>query len=272
RDQSGSYEVLEVGDRGDFGIWRREQDHWVELVPWTPSEAVRRGDLPNELEVRAIGQRVDLLVNGVLLASREGTPPAGGVGVFVGGDFNEVLLERFLVRTAGGAETMATELAANPPAPPPSPEPARFLPITRIAIPDIALDAEAVPAQLIENHGGVTWQVPPFKVGHAEASAGAGSPGNAVLLGHVRSRAEGNVFANLHSVRPGEVVQVFSGPLSFNYRVVDVRTVSRTDLSVVRPTSSPSVTLITCTGVWLPLLSDYTERVVVRAERTSAEP
>ena len=55
------------------------------------------------------------------------------------------------------------------------------------------------------------------------------------------------------------------------YRVVDVRKVWRTDISVLEPTESPSVTLITCAGMWLPGVWDYAQRLVVRAELVSGE-
>jgi hypothetical protein len=101
-NQGGQYYVLEAGDRGEVGIWRREGEHWVELVPWTPSEAVRLGDAANELRVQAVGQRLIFLVNGTEVANVEDSVlPEGGMGVFVGGDFNEVLLDRFVVQAPG---------------------------------------------------------------------------------------------------------------------------------------------------------------------------
>src|SRR6266536_6435182 len=66
--QAGAYDVLEIGDGGEIGIWRRDEDHWVELLPWTPSDAVRHGESSNVLEVRITGQRLDLVVNGILVA------------------------------------------------------------------------------------------------------------------------------------------------------------------------------------------------------------
>ncbi|MGI9145082.1 MAG: hypothetical protein ACR2IK_00785 [Chloroflexota bacterium] len=97
--QSASAYVMETGDRGDFGIWRRDGDHWVDLVPWTHSDSVRTGGSPNELTARAIGDRLSFSVNGAELAAvQDGTLPSGGVGVFVGGDHNEVALDRFAVR------------------------------------------------------------------------------------------------------------------------------------------------------------------------------
>src|SRR5207237_1072573 len=87
--QDGHFYVLEVGDRGEVGIWRRDDDHWVDLLPWTSSEAVRQGNDTNTLEVWAIGQRLTLLVNGVQVASQvDAALATGGVGVFAGGDGN----------------------------------------------------------------------------------------------------------------------------------------------------------------------------------------
>jgi hypothetical protein len=97
-NQAGRYYVLEVDDRGQVGIWRREEDHWVDLLPWTPSEAVRPGTEVNHLTVQAVGQRLTLLVNGAHVASVEDAALTdGAVGVFVGGDLNEVVLERLFV-------------------------------------------------------------------------------------------------------------------------------------------------------------------------------
>jgi len=91
--------VLETGDLGEFGIWRRDGDHWVDLVPWTHSNSVRPGGSPNDLVVRAVGDRLTLTVNGTQVASvQDDTLLVGGVGVFVGGDYNEVALDHFAVQ------------------------------------------------------------------------------------------------------------------------------------------------------------------------------
>jgi LPXTG-site transpeptidase (sortase) family protein len=230
------------------------------------------------VEVQAIGDRLTLLVNGVQVASRvDGSLRMGGVGVFTGGDFNQVALERFVVRLPSGSTPIASgaEAAAQAtpapaptdPAPTQAPQPPQ--PISRVVIPRLSLDAAAVPAKLVEWHGGQTWQVPAFKIGHAEDTAGAGGPGNAVLVGHVTSQNVGNVFHDLHLVHPGDIVQVFSGEREFEYHVVDVRTVDRKDVSIVRRTDVPSLTLLTCTGAWLPVVADYAQRLVVRAELES---
>ena len=150
--------------------------------------------------------------------------------------------------------------AATAPATPPS------LPITGLVIPDIPLEAEVVPAPLTDAPEGRTWEVPPFKAGHAAGTPGPGRAGNAVVVGHVASDNAGNVFQDLGRVRVGEPVLVSTGDRVFEYRVVEARPVPRTEVSVLQPTEVPTLTLITCAGEWLPELGDYAERLVVRAE------
>jgi hypothetical protein len=97
-NQGGRYYVAEVGDRGQVGIWRRDDDHWTDLVPWTDSATVRTARATNELEVRASGAHLTLVVNGIRAASVDDAElGSGAVGIFVGGDLNEVVLDRFIV-------------------------------------------------------------------------------------------------------------------------------------------------------------------------------
>jgi len=82
-----------------MGIWRRDGDRWIDLLPWTPSDEVHRDHAANELSVRSVGPRLSLMVNGVEVASLvDSTLAEGAVGVFVGGDFNEVAVERLRVQ------------------------------------------------------------------------------------------------------------------------------------------------------------------------------
>jgi LPXTG-site transpeptidase (sortase) family protein len=138
--------------------------------------------------------------------------------------------------------------------------------ITHVRLARIGLDVDVVPARLIEREAGITWEVPAFRVGHAESTAGAGEPGNAVLLGHVTSVRSGNVFQNLDKVEIGDTVEVFAEDRRFDYRISEVARVPRDASDVLEQGPRASVTLITCTGVWLPTIWDYTERLVVRAE------
>ena len=38
-------------DGDEFGVWRRAGKRWVDLVPWTPSDAVHQSGVANELSV-----------------------------------------------------------------------------------------------------------------------------------------------------------------------------------------------------------------------------
>jgi hypothetical protein len=97
-NQGGRYYVFEVGDRGEVGAWRREQDQWVDLLPWKPSDVVHAGAAENRLEVRAAGPQFTFSVNDAPVAQvTDATLPSGAVGVFTGGDGNQVVLERFTV-------------------------------------------------------------------------------------------------------------------------------------------------------------------------------
>jgi len=97
--QSGRFFVFEVGDRGELGVWLREGDRWVDLIPWTPSAVVRPGTAQNQVRVTATGEELNFFVNGMLVATGVDTLlRQGTVGVFVGGDLNEVTLERLTVQ------------------------------------------------------------------------------------------------------------------------------------------------------------------------------
>ncbi len=153
------------------------------------------------------------------------------------------------------------------------PDPARA--ITHVRIDRIQLEADVVPARLVSVNGGTTWEVPSFKAGHAEYTAGAGEPGNAILLGHLTSLSAGNVFRNLGRAQAGDVVTVSSAAGEIDYRVVRVYTVDRTDLSPLAPATQPVLTMITCAGAWLPQFGEFSQRLIVRAELLtpdSAEP
>jgi hypothetical protein len=98
--QNGRFYVLEAGDKGDVGIWRRDGDHWVDLLPWQHADAVKTGNAPNELTVRAVGNRLSLSINGTEVATRTDATFAGGnVGLFVGGDGNQVAVSHFSIQT-----------------------------------------------------------------------------------------------------------------------------------------------------------------------------
>jgi hypothetical protein len=101
-NQNGRYYVFEVGDNGQIGIWRRDNDHWTDVLPWTDSALVRPGMATNQLEVRASANQLTLSVNGTDVQTiSDDALPFGGVGLFVGGDQNEVLVQDLTVLAPG---------------------------------------------------------------------------------------------------------------------------------------------------------------------------
>ena len=161
---------------------------------------------------------------------------------------------------------LPTATATGTPTLRPTPTPEPRLPISGLRIASIGLETKVVPARFVEGQGGGTWEVPAFAAGHAEFTAGAGAVGNAVLLGHVDSLRSGDVFRDLARVSMGDTLEVWSGNRRFDYRVVAIWSVPRTDGSVMQPTPKVSLSVITCTGQWLPLERDFSHRLVVRAE------
>jgi hypothetical protein len=105
RDQAGRYVVAAVGDRGEIGVWRRDADHWTDLLPWTASSAVRQASAPNQLSAHLTENHLTFTVNGNQVASLDTGLKPGRVGIFTGGDSNQVVVERFSVRSAQQAQT-----------------------------------------------------------------------------------------------------------------------------------------------------------------------
>jgi len=101
---SNRFYAARVSDRGEIGVWRRESDHWVDLVPWMTSTAVHQGPDTNVLTLEVVGARLTFVVNGVVVATaRDAALDSGGVGVCVGGPGNDVLLRHFTVHSVGQA-------------------------------------------------------------------------------------------------------------------------------------------------------------------------
>ena len=68
-NQGGHFYVLEAGDKGEFGIWLRDGDHWVDLMPWQHTDAIHQDTGTNQLTVSAIGDRLSMSINGTLVAT-----------------------------------------------------------------------------------------------------------------------------------------------------------------------------------------------------------
>ncbi|MDQ3809085.1 MAG: sortase [Chloroflexota bacterium] len=135
------------------------------------------------------------------------------------------------------------------------------LPARRVIIPSIGVDSKVIQlGTRIDRRGQIAWETAPFSVGQHKGLAGPGQAGNMVLSGHVSSPNEGAVFQRLPELKVGHGVIVATEERQYLYRVVDIRTVTPDQVSVMDPTADATATLLTCVpdGV-------YSHRLVVTA-------
>ncbi|MCX7681364.1 MAG: class D sortase [Anaerolineae bacterium] len=124
------------------------------------------------------------------------------------------------------------EMITPLPVPTPGPEQA-----VRIVIPSIGVDAPVVE--------GDDWESLKRGAGHHIGSANPGESGNCIISAH--NDIFGEIFRRLPEVELGSEVFIHtSGGQVYRYVVTQKRIIEPTDVSVMYPTSSPVVTLISC--------------------------
>lgn len=139
---------------------------------------------------------------------------------------------------------------------------------TRLAIPSVGIDtAVQQGGTRVAEDGSLEWETLPFiAVHYGDLTALIGAPGNAVIAGHVATLNEGNVFRDLYRVELDDRVEVEDDHGTVRtYAVNRVRLVDPGDVSVVAPTTRPTLTLITCGGTFDPVRREFSERLVVIA-------
>ncbi len=140
---------------------------------------------------------------------------------------------------------MVQSLAALP-LPTPGPEQA-----IRIQIPAIHVDAPVVQ--------GDGWEQLKKGVGQHIGSANPGEAGNMVLSAH--NDIFGEIFRYLDQLKPGDEVILYTNQRAYRYVVTQTRLVEPTEVNVMAPTKTSTVTLISC----YPYLVDN-QRIVVTAQ------
>jgi sortase A len=129
--------------------------------------------------------------------------------------------------------------------------------IGRIEIP--RLDISAIVAE------GTSDTVLRRSVGHLPGTALPGEPGNVALAGHRDS-----FFSSLGGVRPGDRIRITTPDGVFDYRVESKSVVAPDRTEVLSPTSSPTLTLITCFP--FRYVGPAPERFIVRARQLTPLP
>ncbi len=133
------------------------------------------------------------------------------------------------------------------PLPPPTPGPEHA---QRIVIPAIGVDAPVVE--------GDDWEALKKGAGHHIGSANPGERGNSIISAH--NDIYGEIFRRLPELRVGDQVLVHTPTQIYHYVVRQTRIIEPTDVSVMLPTNSAVLTLISC----YPYRVD-THRIVVIA-------
>ena len=108
---------------------------------------------------------------------------------------------------------------------------------------------------------GVSAGVLADSLGHEPDTAYIGEGGNCVIAGH-RNYSFGSFFNRLNEVKEGDMIYVDTATDSYSYTVVEIKVVEPENLSVLEPTDNETLTLYTCTPLYLA-----THRLVIVANR-----
>ncbi len=106
----------------------------------------------------------------------------------------------------------------------------------RIVIPAINVDAPVVL--------GDDWESLKKGAGHHIGSANPGERGNCVISAH--NDIYGEIFRDLPELNVGDEILVHTQTQVYRYEVEQTRIIAPTEVSVMAPTSTPVLTLITC--------------------------
>lgn len=98
--------------------------------------------------------------------------------------------------------------------------------------------------------------------GHYTNTPLPGQPGNAAIAGHRTTYL--HPFYNLNELTPGDPIYVTTTQGRFEYEVSSVQTVAPSDVSVLQPTTVPTLTLTTCNPRY-----SASQRLVVQATLVS---
>jgi sortase A len=106
----------------------------------------------------------------------------------------------------------------------------------RIQIPSIGVDAPVVE--------GDDWEALKQGAGHHIGSANPGERGNCIISAH--NDIFGEIFRDLPDLDVGAEIFVYTPSQVYRYIVSQTRIIKPTEVSVMEPTSSPVLTLISC--------------------------
>ena len=135
-------------------------------------------------------------------------------------------------------------------------QPSESQPIAVISIPKISLSQVVVQGT---NEGDLE-----LGPGHYLNTPLPGENGNVAIAGHRTTWAK--PFYNLDQLKPGDAIELITSRGTFTYSVTGQQIVSPSDVSVLDPTTTPTLTLTTCNPKY-----SAAQRLVVKADLTSSD-
>jgi hypothetical protein len=181
------------------------------------------------------------------------------------------------VALVGGSAFSAAPATAAALAPPHRAAHSRHLPAAvkrpparwTLNVPGIGVSARLL---TFATHQGGDLPVPALKQAEDPAwykfTAIPGTPGNAVIIGHVDTYTGPGVFYDLYLLRPGNTVDVTTGAGREAFRVTSVTELPKPDFPVNKvfgPTKSRRLWLITCGGDFDYTTRHYLDNIIVSA-------
>ena len=145
-------------------------------------------------------------------------------------------------------ELAASAHVLTPPAPAPG-KPIGVLEIPRLGLSSVVLEGDETAALLLG-------------VGHLSDTPFPWRDGNSVFAAH-----RDTFFRGLGKIRPRDVITFRTADAEFSYRVQETKIVQPTDVGVLAPTRSATLTLITCYP--FTYIGPAPQRFIVRAERVT---
>lgn len=173
--------------------------------------------------------------------------------------------------TATPMRPVPTAMAAPPTptlTPRPTATPRSYSAPVRLGIPRVGIDGPVIPVGLgPERELEVPGQA--HQIGWYKHGVAPGQRGNALFDGHVDWRRSTAVFFNLGKVEPGDEIVVTNAEGEQLRFVVEWKELYRVEMApldrIFEHTSTPTITLMTCGGLFDRTAQSYTHRWVVRA-------
>lgn len=110
----------------------------------------------------------------------------------------------------------------------------------KVIIPKISLDVDLRPSKVINGQ----WEVFEDSGSFGLGSALPGGFGNSVIFAHARR----GLFLPLKDTQIDDIIYILNDSQWFSYKIVEIKEVMPSDISVIKDTPDETLTLFTCSG------------------------